>query len=309
MGVALLATFYGLQDYLQGRYNHDLLLKISLLCFLGLTVFITFAAFAVTWLLVPRGRVLYRRSGSENLALFNSIAYDLLSPNSARVRKKQEGQYQPCGTLSLVIFDFDGTIADSAPWFFSVFNGVAAQHGFRQLSEAEGQELRSKSTRDIIAALGIPRRSLSRIARDLRQRNAAASISMFGGVAGLLEQLARRGVDIAVVSSNAEANVRRVLGPSAQHITYFSCGVGLFGKASRFRNLMQGYRKAEVLAIGDETRDIEAARKVKITCAAVTWGYASQDALVKAAPDHLFNDIPDLANWLSGNTAKAATAA
>jgi len=36
----------------------------------------------------------------------------------------------------LAIFDFDGTLADSWPFFMSVFNEIADQHGFRRVDAA-----------------------------------------------------------------------------------------------------------------------------------------------------------------------------
>jgi phosphoglycolate phosphatase len=195
----------------------------------------------------------------------------------------------------LVILDFDGTIADSAPWFFSVFNDVAARHGFRQVTEEEGQALRSKGTREIIAHLGISPWRLPLIARDMRRRNSQATgITMFPGMADLLGALKARGIAVATVSSNAEDNIRRVLGASATHIDHFLCGSGLFGKAAKFRRVMGGYPPARVLAVGDEIRDIEAARQAGIACVAVTWGYAAEDALRAAGPDAVANTVAGL---------------
>ena len=39
-------------------------------------------------------------------------------------------------TYRLAIFDFDGTLADSFPFFLSVFNTIADRHGFRRIDIA-----------------------------------------------------------------------------------------------------------------------------------------------------------------------------
>ena len=44
----------------------------------------------------------------------------------------------------LIIFDFDGTLADSAAWFAGALNGVARRYGFREIDLAEMARLRNK---------------------------------------------------------------------------------------------------------------------------------------------------------------------
>ena len=56
----------------------------------------------------------------------------------------------------LVIFDFDGTLADSARWVARELNPLGARFGFRQVSEAEIESLRGCDARQILARLGVP---------------------------------------------------------------------------------------------------------------------------------------------------------
>jgi phosphoglycolate phosphatase len=54
----------------------------------------------------------------------------------------------------LVIFDFDGTLADSAGWLFGVLNQVADRYGFRRVDEAEIAMLRGRDNREIVLRPG-----------------------------------------------------------------------------------------------------------------------------------------------------------
>src|SRR3954451_18745649 len=56
---------------------------------------------------------------------------------------------------SLVIFDLDGTLVDSFPWFRSTVNAVAARYRFRQVKEEDVEMLRHASTREILDHLKI----------------------------------------------------------------------------------------------------------------------------------------------------------
>src|SRR3954453_21844973 len=83
----------------------------------------------------------------------------------------------------LAIFDFDGTLADSFPWFLRVLNTVAQRHGFRPVAADDIEMLRGKDTRQILDFLAVRRWKLPFIARDLRRmKSQATSIALFDGV-------------------------------------------------------------------------------------------------------------------------------
>jgi phosphoglycolate phosphatase len=199
----------------------------------------------------------------------------------------------------LIIFDFDGTLADSGPWFMRTLNDVASSHGFRKVSDEEIEMLRGRPNREIIRYLGVKMWQMPAIARDMRRRSAEAAegIKLFEGIPGLLHRLAGAGLQIGVVSSNSEPTVRSVLGEAASSVGHYSCGASLFGKASKFIGLRRrlNLRPAEVLAVGDEGRDVEAAKKAGFDAAAVTWGYATEEALQACAPTFLARSVDDLA--------------
>ena len=52
---------------------------------------------------------------------------------------------------------------------------------------------------------------------------------------------------------------------------------------------------ASAIAIGDEVRDIEAARAAGMACGAVAWGYAAPETLRALRPDLLFERMEDIA--------------
>jgi phosphoglycolate phosphatase len=211
---------------------------------------------------------------------------------------------------ALVIFDLDGTLVDSFPFFMRNLNEVADRYGFRKVAADEVEALRHGSTSEILAKLEIPRWKLPRLARHFRQLKAeqAASIPLFPGVAEMLQALSESGLQLALVSSDSEANARRKLGPAAALFAHYDCAAALFGKPSRFRRVLKRARidAAQAIAIGDETRDIEAARANGMACGAVTWGYAAPKALRERQPDLVFTEIADIPRALLTPTPEAA---
>ena len=216
------------------------------------------------------------------------------------VRRRSEPRQRR--NYALAIFDLDGTLADSFPWFLRNVNEVADRFGFRRVVEGEVEMLRHASTRDILAHLKVPRWKLPFIARHTRRLKTeqAASIPLFDGVDKMLSVLAACGIRLALVSSDSEANAREKLGACAGLFTDFDCAASIFGKPAKFRRVLNraDVGAAQAIAIGDETRDIEAAQAVGIASGAVTWGYAAPNALRALGPDLMFERMEDIVREL-----------
>jgi phosphoglycolate phosphatase len=199
----------------------------------------------------------------------------------------------------LLIFDFDGTLADSFPWFVNMVNSVARQYNFRAVADEEIDGLRRLSALQLVRHLGIPLWKMPMIANYVRQHmmNEREGITLFAGIDQVLAQLHAAGVTLALVTSNAYANVEHVLGAkNLALMTYMECDVSLFGKPARYRKVLKqsGLQRHEILSIGDEIRDIEAANQERIPFGAVAWGYTHIDALRKHAPAEVFMQVDDI---------------
>ena len=183
-------------------------------------------------------------------------------------------------------------------------NEVADRFGFRRVVAEDVEALRHASTREILDRLEVPLWKLPLIARHMRRLKAeqAADIPLFDGVDQMLSALAAKGIPLALVSSDSEDNAREKLGTSAALFSDFDCAASIFGKPAKFRRVLKraGIGAAQAIAIGDETRDIEAARAAGIACGAVTWGYAARQALIDRKPDLVFERVEDIAATLIG---------
>jgi phosphoglycolate phosphatase len=124
-------------------------------------------------------------------------------------------------------------------------------------------------------------------------RENAGQVRLFPEVDTVLRELSR-GIKLTIVSSNAEDNVRQVLGPElAPLISQYECGMSIFGKTTRIRKVLKraAVPPGSALYIGDSATDADAARKAGVAFAAVHWGYAPIEVLRKVEPDHEF-DLP-----------------
>ena len=203
----------------------------------------------------------------------------------------------------LVAFDFDGTLANTLPWFESIMDDVADLYGFRKANAAEREALRYHSAQDILKRLEVPFWKLPAIMMHVRQKmqDIAPDVALFDGIADALTTLRSTPLTLTVLSSNSEANVSRVLGPQAnQWFDSFECGTDLFGKAGKLQRLLARYNvpAQRCLLVGDEMRDIDAARKAGVHIASVAWGYNHADALRKLQPDELILNVSDLSHTI-----------
>ena len=199
----------------------------------------------------------------------------------------------------LVIFDFDGTLADSFPYFLKTVNTLAATYNFPRIEPENIDQLRGMDARQLMKNARIPAWKIPLIANSFIRLMARDidQIRLFEGVSVVLKQLSDHGVRLAVVSSNSEENIRRVLGSeNAPLITYYGCGTSLFGKLHKFKKAMakSGATPSETLGIGDEVRDIEAANEATIDFGAVMWGYTRPDVFDAYADIKRFTTTDDI---------------
>ncbi len=200
----------------------------------------------------------------------------------------------------LAIFDIDGTLADSFPFFVSVQNRLADKHGFRRIEPGELEALRRLSARELMRHAGLSRWKLPFVARSYVKlmRDEGHAVTRFGAVDAALATLAERGIALAVVSSNSAENCRRVLGEDNwRRLVHVECGASIFGKRRRLARVVKraGVAAQRAIYVADQTTDAEAARAAGLAFAAVGWGYAALPSLVALRPEVVIERVEDLA--------------
>lgn len=197
-----------------------------------------------------------------------------------------------------LIFDFDGTIADTLGETWKIFNELAPDYGIRHVEEHEILGLRNLSLKQILSELKIPRRRLpSIIARGTGMMRANIdSLQLIGGMKEALGELRKHTERFGILTSNSTANVDVFLRNHGIRdlFEFVSSTSKLTGKARHLRAIRKTFslKHAEMLYVGDELRDVKAAQKAKIPHAAVSWGFNSRESLEKVNPTYLF-DTPE----------------
>ena len=200
---------------------------------------------------------------------------------------------------ALHLFDFDGTLADTRPIAHQILNEMSREFGFRELPLDQLDEARRMNTRQFISHLGISKWKVPSIAKRGLQllHDRIHLVEPVPGIPEVLATLHRRGERLAILTSNNQTNVEAFLGRHGlRYFEFVSCSSKLFGKGREIRSILRREKLSptEILYIGDETRDIEAAKETGLRMTAVTWGYNSPEALALLEPAYMISSPAEL---------------
>lgn len=202
-----------------------------------------------------------------------------------------------------LIFDFDGTIADSFPAWIEIYNQLAPDFHLPPINPNEIDKFKDLNFKEFVANNHINPLNLSRIIVKVKQhlRPVIKDLPVFDGLIPVLEKLKKSAYPLGILTSNSSQNVRPFLNHhQIGHLfDFIYTGKDIFGKDKVIKRLL--YQKQlgrdEVVYIGDEARDIDAAQKVGIPIISVTWGFNSSDVLSRHHPTALAaapSDLPRL---------------
>ncbi len=211
--------------------------------------------------------------------------------------------------IKFVIFDFDGTIADTLPFSFQKFLEIARFLKIDDLTDAEIiKEIRSKSYQELLKDnfkrtwLKIPFVINTIKSMQVELEKEMENIKFFPGIRKFLFNLKKEGYKLAIISSNRIENIDKFIKFNKLDVFDFVHGkTDLFGKASYLEKFLKDFniKKLEVIYIGDEIRDVEACKKVDIRMIGVSWGLHTIGALKKAGVDYIAKKPQEILKILS----------
>lgn len=198
--------------------------------------------------------------------------------------------------LTTFLFDFDGTLADSLAAIVTITNRLAPEFGYRPTPLAEIEALKGLNARQLIRYSGISVLKIPALLRRLRAelRQQSAQFPPCQGMPAVIEALHTQNHMLAIITSNTPDTVQAFLAVHGLQHCFISIDGGgtLFGKGRLIKQhlLKHGFNPATTFYVGDEVRDVEAARFAEVQSVAVTWGFNNAESLAAAEPDWLIDD-------------------
>ncbi len=198
-----------------------------------------------------------------------------------------------------LICDFDGTIANSIAQILELINQLAPRYGYRTISPELFEQVRDLPLAKACRAVKFPLYKLGQaIAVVLREyHRMIPDLEPCPGVIPVLQKLKEQGYSLALISSNHTENLQAWL--DHHQVGCFDWVEGTSGILRKHNSIRAQIRKHKldrerVVYLGDEARDIKAARHNRVQIVSVTWGLHSEQNLRGHSPDRLVNHPQEL---------------
>lgn len=206
----------------------------------------------------------------------------------------------------VVIFDFDGTVANTLESIINIMNDLADEFGFQKIKEDDVEYLRGKRPREILKYLGISLFKLPFVVRKVRKKINSHIATLYPSVDWLpiLKVLKENDCQLGILTTNTQDNVKAFLCANNlnDQFDFIYTARKVFGKHRTLSKITKDRKleKSTIYFVGDEVRDIQAGKKVKVKTIAVSWGYNTKDALLKENPDHIIYSPLELEKIILG---------
>lgn len=198
--------------------------------------------------------------------------------------------------MKCIIFDFDGTIADTTRIIIKIMDALSEKHGYNKIGSIDN--LRDMSYTEAAKYLGIPKHKLAQLLAEgyKLRKQMKDRVPIYRGIKTLLKKL--KNYDLALISRSSTENLydfirfhnlegifNEVIGGNP--LTRKHMQIKQFIKQKK-------YLKDDVIYIADEIRDISSARKAGVKIISVTWGFNSRHALEKHCPDWIVDSASEI---------------
>lgn len=198
-----------------------------------------------------------------------------------------------------VFFDFDGTLADTEEVNFVIYQKLAEKYNLRNITIDEIGHIKKMSARELMAYVELKKRYLpfllkrgkNLLKQDIKNVNPCKP-DLFDVVL----QLKNMGIQTAIITTNSRSNVQDFLEEHNADIFDFIVSSSMFGKEGKMRRIIRKNKinSDDVLYVGDEIRDIHAAKNTGIDIASVAWGYNTVESLKKHKPEYIIYEPLEL---------------
>ncbi len=204
-----------------------------------------------------------------------------------------------------VIFDFDGTIADTLDAAVNIYNAIAPKYHCKPVKMEDKDILRGKRPQDFFKDYGVTSFKLPFLLIHIRGelKKHIINTPLVKDISIALKDLKDAGYNLGILTSNSKENVDMFLFANklTEIFDFIYSSKNVFGKDKDILHLLKNrnIKKDNVVYVGDETRDIEAAKRVGIPIIAVSWGFNTREILVAQGPSYIIDEPGELLNCLS----------
>lgn len=209
------------------------------------------------------------------------------------------------GSIRGVVFDLDGTLAETHPMAIEHIGESIARHGGPTLSPDEVVAMFGPNEKGIFReVLGPAWKSAWDWYIGTYVEKHSVCTEPFSGIAELLTSLERLGLGLAVVSGKTTETARlslQVLGLELYFSHVLGGAMGGVNKRHCIAEIIEQWRlePGETAYVGDTPTDVVEASAAGVTSVGVCWSsFSNRAALEAAGPDELFESVHGFREWM-----------
>lgn len=205
----------------------------------------------------------------------------------------------------LVIFDWDGTIVDSAAQIVTAMQGAIGELNLPERTDQQIAELIGLGLDDAIGRLfpELPTENVLQMLDGYRRHYGHAidnPAPIFAGMTELLDELVAQGRTVAVATGKSRKGLDRSLRDTGlgDRFNLTRCADETASKPSplMLQEILQetGISHAQAVMIGDTEYDMQMATQINMPAIGVAWGVHTSERLVAARADRVCSDVSAL---------------
>lgn len=209
----------------------------------------------------------------------------------------------------LIIFDWDGTMMDSAPRIGCAMQKAGELAGlapltFEQACNIIGLSLKEAGTTLYPDASQAQLEELAALYRDQFINHNKTPMPLFDGAIELLQQLTDKGAILAVATGKSRKGLDKVLEHQQMTHWFAATRTGTEAKSKPSPDMIEqilaelNIEPCQALMVGDTEYDLMMAKNAGVDSVGVSFGVHKVERLQQCEPIAIIDSLPDLLNWV-----------
>ena len=214
-------------------------------------------------------------------------------------------------SFDLLVFDWDGTLMDSAAAIVAALQGACRDLELPVPSDEQARYIIGLGLNDALSHIlpGVDAQEYPRVVDRYRHHYLAldGGTMLFPGAADLVVALHGTGYQLAIATGKSRRGLARALDATGLAPYFHATRCADEGHSKPDPGMLHavmrqlGARTDRTLMIGDTTHDLDMARAAGVAAVGVAYGAHAHDALRACGPRACMASVPELRDWLAAH--------